>query len=47
MFEDVGKPKAIAVSSDSEAIADSEQNLYNVITIIPAEVKKDKSDKKG
>jgi heme-degrading monooxygenase HmoA len=47
MFEDVGKPKAIAVGSDLEAIADSEQNLYNVITIIPAELKKDKADKKG
>lgn len=38
LFEDVGKPVAIAPSKDLTAIADLDQRLYNVITLIPAEV---------
>ncbi len=38
LFEDVGKPVAIAPSKDLTAIADIDQHLYNVITLIPAEV---------
>lgn len=39
LFEDVGKPTVIAVDPELVALADSEQRLYNVVTIIPAEVK--------
>ncbi|GBO56384.1 hypothetical protein APA_4720 [Pseudanabaena sp. lw0831] len=46
MFEDVGKPKAIALSSDLESLVDDEQNLYNVVTIIGAQEKKIKKVKK-
>jgi len=45
MFEDVGKPEAIALSSDLTELVDNKQNIYNVITIIPAEVKKAKESK--
>jgi heme-degrading monooxygenase HmoA len=47
LFEDVGKPATIEPNNDLIALADSEQQFYNVVTIIPAEVKKakDKSDK--
>gem|GEM_PF-1676232 len=47
MFEDVGKPEAIALSNDLTELVDNEQNIYNVTTIIPAEVKKNKESKKG
>ncbi|MDX2255452.1 MAG: hypothetical protein NW214_08050 [Pseudanabaenaceae cyanobacterium bins.39] len=42
MFEDVGKPQAIALNDALAEAADSTQDLYNVITIIPAELKKTK-----
>jgi heme-degrading monooxygenase HmoA len=46
LFEDVGKPGAIALSSELTTIADYTQQLYNVVNIIPVEVKKpaDKDD---
>lgn len=43
LFEDVGKPQAIALSSDLTELVDSKQTIYNVTAIIPSEVKKDKS----
>jgi heme-degrading monooxygenase HmoA len=43
MFEDVGKPQEIALGDAITEAADSTQDLYNVITIIPATVKKAKS----
>ena len=42
MFEDVGKPEAIAISDDLAALADSDSNIYDVITLMPAPVKKEK-----
>ena len=45
MFEDVGKPEAIALSSDLTELVDNKQNIYNVTSIIPAEVKKAKESK--
>ena len=45
MFEDVGKPEAIALSSDLTELVDNKQNIYNVTSIIPAEVKKAKKSK--
>jgi hypothetical protein len=42
LFEDVGQPMAIEPSSELLALADNEQHLYNVVSIIPAEVKKEK-----
>ncbi len=47
MFEDVGKPEAIALSNDLTELVDSKQSLYNATIIVPAEVKKDKESKKG
>ncbi|PZV12250.1 MAG: hypothetical protein DCF20_17870 [Pseudanabaena sp.] len=46
MFEDVGKPEAIALSSSLNELVDNKQSIYNVMTIIPYEVKKDKESKK-
>lgn len=40
LFEDVGKPAAIKPSNALIAIADIEQQLYNVVNIIPAELQK-------
>lgn len=45
LFEDVGQPMAIEPSSELVALADHQQTLFNVATIIPAEVKQDKADK--
>jgi heme-degrading monooxygenase HmoA len=44
LFEDVGKPTAIAPSPALAAIATTDQHLYNVINIIPAPVKKAPKD---
>lgn len=44
LFEDVGQPTEIELSSDLVALIDSEQHLYNVVNIIPAEVE-DKESK--
>lgn len=41
-FEDVGQPTAIASSEGLSALADSDQHLYDVVTILPAPTKKDK-----
>jgi heme-degrading monooxygenase HmoA len=41
LFEDVGEPGALEPSSDLVALADSEQNLYSVVSIIPAEAEDD------
>lgn len=43
MFEDVGKPEAISLEEDLAALADSDDNIYDVITLIPAPVKKEDS----
>jgi hypothetical protein len=43
MFEDVGKPEAIALDDDLAALADSDDTIYDVITLIPAPVKKQKA----
>lgn len=43
LFEDVGKPVAIVPSKDLTAIADIDQRLYNVITLIPVEVQDENS----
>jgi len=40
LFEDVGEPQVMAIAPDLAALADSEQQLYNVVNIIPAEVEK-------
>jgi hypothetical protein len=45
MFEDVGKPEAITLSTDLAELVDNKQNIYNVTSIIPAEVKKAKESK--
>ncbi|OKH30767.1 hypothetical protein NIES2119_30220 [[Phormidium ambiguum] IAM M-71] len=41
LFADVGEPVAIEPSSDLVALADNEHHLYNVVTIVPAEVKEE------
>lgn len=41
LFADVGEPVAIEPSSDLVALADNEQHLYNIVNIIPAEVKQE------
>lgn len=41
LFADLGEPVAIEPSSDLVALADNEQHLYNVVTIVPAEVKEE------
>lgn len=41
LFEDVGKPTAIVPDDELATLADSEQRLYNVVNLIPAEVKKE------
>jgi len=41
LFEDVGKPTPFVPDDELVALADSQQQLYNVVTIIPAEVKKE------
>lgn len=41
LFPDVGEPVAIEPSTDLVALANNEQHLYNVINIIPAEVKEE------
>ncbi|MBD2152032.1 hypothetical protein H6F44_18170 [Pseudanabaena sp. FACHB-1277] len=43
MFEDVGKPEAITLDEDLIALADSDDTIYDVITLIPAPVKKQKA----
>ncbi len=43
MFEDVGKPEAIALGDELANLADSDENIYDVITLIPAPVKKEKA----
>lgn len=40
LFEDVGKPGAIDPGTDLTALADNTQSLYNVVNLVPAEVKK-------
>lgn len=40
LFEDVGQPKAIELSSDLAAIANSTQQLYSVVNLIPGESQK-------
>jgi len=44
MFEDVGQPGAIAIPPDLMALADSTQQLFNVVTIIPTELPKPEED---
>ncbi len=39
LFEDVGKPSAIAVDDSLAALASTEQGIYTVANIIPMEVK--------
>lgn len=41
LFADVGEPVAIEPSSDLVALANNEQHLYNVVNIVPAEVKEE------
>jgi heme-degrading monooxygenase HmoA len=42
MFEDVGSPTVIELSEDLLALADSDQHIYDVVTILPAPTKQDK-----
>lgn len=41
LFEDVGKPTPFVPDDELVALADSQQQLYNVVTIIPTEAKKE------
>lgn len=45
LFEDVGKPTAIAPDSDLTALTTLQQQLFNVVNIIPAEVKQEQESK--